>query len=235
MNNARRIPKPLVILVFIFIVLLAAAAFVPVVYSLLFGDNGVKTEGIDAASLREPTTEAEGTWVVSDRPGPNQTSAGFSFFEILPGERKITSGSTRNVDGDVVIESGAVTSGEVTVDMATVATDNDRRDANVRRTILNTDQYPKATFHLTEPSAINGLPDDGSVGTVTLTGELTIRGVTNTITHDFEAARTGDRIVVAGDVPIRRSDYGVETPDLVAAKVAEEGEINIRLNLEKVR
>ena len=79
------------------------------------------------------------------------------------------------------------------------------------------------------------LPSDGTVGTVTLTGDLTIRGETNRITHEFEALRTGDNIVVAGDIPISREDFGVKTPELVAAKIADEGEVNVRLNLEKVR
>ncbi|QPK84176.1 YceI family protein [Corynebacterium qintianiae] len=235
MNRQRQIPKPLLIFAFIFIVALAALAIVPVIYALLFGDHGVKTEGISTDNARAATTDVDGTWVVSDKLGPNQTSAGFTFFEILPAEKKVTSGSTRAVDGEVVVEAGTVAAGEITVDMATVTTDNDRRDVNVRRSILNTDEYPKATFSLTEPADVSQLPEDGSVGTVELTGDLTIRGETNSVTHEFEAVRSGDHLVVAGDIPISRSDFGVETPELVAAKIADEGEINIKLNLEKVR
>ena len=46
-------------------------------------------------------------------------------------------------------------------------------------------------------------------------------------------ARSGDRLVVAGDIPINRLDYGVETPELVAAKINEDGEVNVRVNLTK--
>ncbi|MCT1411214.1 YceI family protein [Corynebacterium sanguinis] len=234
-NRQRQIPKPVLIGAIIFILALAALAIVPVIYALLFGDHGVKTEGINAEGARPAATEVDGVWDVTDTLGPNQTSAGFTFFEILPAERKVTSGSTREVEGEVQIESGAVTAGQITVDMASVATDNDRRDVNVRRSILSTDDYPTATFSLTEPADVSQLPADGSVGTVTLTGDLTIRGETNRVTHEFEALRTGDNIVVAGDIPISREDFGVETPELVAAKIADEGEVNVRLNLTKVR
>ena len=40
-------------------------------------------------------------------------------------------------------------------------------------------------------------------------------------------------MIVAGDIPINRLDYGVETPELVAAKIAEEGEVNVRINMTK--
>lgn len=235
MNKQRPLPKPVLVFAFIFIVSLALLAIAPVVYALMFGDHGVKTEGIDADKVQEATTDVDGSWVVSDRIGPNQSSAGFTFFEILPAEQKVTSGSTRSVDGEVHIEQGVVTAGDISVDMASVTTDNDRRDVNVRRSILHTDEYPKAMFSLTEPAEVSHLPDDGTVGTVELTGDLTIHGTSNRITHEFDAARSGDNLVVAGDIPIRRSDYGVETPELVAAKIADEGEVNIRLNLEKVR
>lgn len=235
MNRQRQIPKPLLIFAVVVILALAAIAIVPVIYALLFGDNGVKTGGIDANGAKAATTDVDGTWAVSDRVGPNQSSVGFTFFEILPAEEKVTSGSTQDVDGEVQIAQGAITAAEVTVDMNTVTTDNDRRDVNVRRSIFDTEEFPSATFSVTEPADISQLPEDGTAGTVTLTGDLTIHGQTNHISHEFEALRSGERIIVAGDVPINRLDYGVETPEFVAAKIAEDGEINIRLNLEKIR
>ena len=71
------------------------------------------------------------------------------------------------------------------------------------------------------------------MGSVELTGELTIHGKTNDITQEFDVARSGDHLIVAGDIPINRLDYGVETPELVAAKIAEEGEVNVRINMTK--
>ena len=103
----------------------------------------------------------------------------------------------------------------------------------MRRKILHTEKYPEAYFVLTQPADVSALPEDGTTGTVELTGDLTIRGVTNEVTQDFTVLRTGDHVIVHTDIPFNRLDYGVETPDFVAAKIAEEGEINIRLNLVK--
>lgn len=214
------------------IVLLALLALVPLFMSLVT-HPGVKTDGIDAEGAKPVTTDVDGTWVVSDKPDKNRTSVGFTFNELLPGDERTTSGSTQDVEGKMTIESGALTAGEVTVDMGNIVTDKDVRDENVRRKILHTEKYPEAKFVLTEPADVSQLPEDGTVGTVTLTGDLTIHGETNQITQEFNALRTGDTVVVHGDVPIKRSDYKVETPEFVAAKIAEDGELNIRLRLEK--
>lgn len=214
------------------IVLLALLALVPLFISIV-SHPGVKTEGIDADGARAATTEVDGQWVVSRKPGKNVTSAGFTFNELLPGDERTTSGSTQDIEGQMTIEGGSLTAGEVTVGMANIVTDKDVRDENVRRKILHTDEYPEATFTLAEPADVSQLPEDGTVGTVTLTGDLTIHGETNSITQEFNALRTGDTVIVHADVPIKRTDYGVETPEFVAAKIAEDGEVNIRLKLEK--
>lgn len=214
------------------IAVLALFALVPLVISL-FSHPGVKTEGIDADGAKPAATDVDGTWVVSAKPGKNVTSAGFTFNELLPGDARTTSGSTQDVNGEMTIEGGRLTAGEVTVDMTNIVTDKDVRDENVRRKILHTEEYPEATFTLTEPADVSQLPDDGTVGTVTLTGDLTIHGQTNSITQDFTALRTGETVIVHADIPISRADYGVETPEFVAAKIDENGEVNIRLKLEK--
>lgn len=214
------------------IVVLALLALVPLFISLV-SHPGVKTDGIDVDGAKAASTDVDGEWVVTTKPGKNMTSAGFTFYELLPGDERTTSGSTQDVEGEMTIEGGSLTAGEVTVDMGNIVTDKDVRDENVRRKILHTEEYPESTFVLTEPADVSQLPEDGSAGTVTLTGDLTIHGKTNSVTQEFNALRTGDNVIVHADVPINRLDYGVETPEFVAAKIAEDGEINIRLKLEK--
>lgn len=222
----------MIALAVVIILALAAFALFPVAYTLFMG-SGVKTEGIAEERTQPASTEVDGTWRVTRAPGPNSSSAGFTFNEVLPGERKTTSGSTEGVTGQVVIREGQITSGEVTVDMTNIVTDRDVRDVNVRQKILHTDDYPEATFELTEPADVSHLPEDGTIGSVELTGDLTIHGQTQPITHEFDAVRSGSNLIVAGDVPINRQDFGVQSPEFVAATIADEGEVNIRLNLEK--
>lgn len=222
----------LIVAVSVFIVLALAVAAVPLALNF-FGGRGVKTEGINEADVRPASTDIDGEWTVNPRPGPNSSSAGFTFNEVLPGERRTTSGSTRNVTGHVSIDAGMLMVGEIRVDMTTLTSDSDVRDSNVRKKLLHADQYPESTFTLTQPVSVSHVPDDGSSATVELNGDLTIHGETQTISHPFTVVRSGSRLVVAGDVPINRLDYGVESPEFVAASIADEGEINIRVNLTK--
>ncbi|MEH0146091.1 YceI family protein [Corynebacterium sp. Q4381] len=221
----------LIVAVSIFIVLAVLVAMVPLFLNML--GSGVKTGGIDDSALREATTEVDGEWTVSNRPSANRSAAGFTFNEVLPGERRETSGSTQGVSGHVTIADSTVTAGEIVVDMTNITTDSDVRDNNVRNKIFHTDKFPESTFALTQPADISSVGGNGTVSQIELTGDMTIHGETRSITHTFDVARSGDNLVIAGNVPINRLDYGVETPELVAAKIAEEGEINIRLNLTK--
>lgn len=222
----------LIVAVSVFIVIAVIVAAIPLI-AMFMNNSGVKTEGINEERLSAASTDIDGDWNVSNRPGPNSSSAGFSFPEVLPGERRTTSASTQGVSGYATIAEGTLTAGEIEVDMTTLTSDSDVRDSNVRRKIFHTDQYPNAMFKLTEPADVSGLPDNGTVGTVELTGDLTIHGETNTITQTFNVARSGDGLIVAADIPINRLDYGVETPEFVAATIAEDGEINVRVHMVK--
>ena len=232
MESNPRNRKLLIVAVSAFAILAVLVAFIPLARTLFFS-HGVKTEGINESALAEASTDLDGTWTVTNRPGPNQTSAGYTFDEVLPGERRTTSGSTQGVHGSVTIEAGTLTSGEITVDMTHLTSDSDVRDESVRQRILHTAQYPEATFKVTQPADVSGVPADGTVGSVELTGDLTIHGTTRQISQQFDVARSGKSLIVAADIPINRLDYGVETPELVAAKIHEEGEVNVRVNMQK--
>ena len=229
--NAKK-RRILIVAVSIFIVVAVVVAMVPLLMKLFMG-NGVKTEGIESERVSAASTEIDGEWQVTNRPGSNFTSAGFTFDEVLPGERRTTSASTQGVTGFATIVDGTLTAGEITVDMQHLTSDSDVRDESVRQRIFHTEKYPEATFTVTEPADVSAVPDDGSIGSVELTGDLTIHGTTQPVTQRFDVARSGERLIVAGDIPINRLDYGVETPELVAAKIAEEGEVNVRINMTK--
>lgn len=225
--------RTLIIVIFVILIVgLASIAVGPVVYQLIMGP-GVKTEGIQADGAAPASTDMNGTWDVAPGSIPNTTSAGFTFAEILPGEEKITSGSTTGVTGEVVIEDNSLISGLITVNMTHITTDQEKRDINVRTKLFHTDQYPEATFEVTDSVDLSALPDTGSIAQVVIPGELTIHGETKAVEPTFDVLRTGDQVIVASDIEINRLDFGVEIPEFIAAKINETGEINVRIVLEK--
>lgn len=224
--------KPFVVLAVIAIVLLALASVGPVAYKALT-DPGIKTEGLHSHNAVPATTDINGRWEVIPGSGSNTSSVGYTFYEILPGEPRSTSGSTRNVQGYAEISDTKLTSGEIIVDMTTLRTDVEKRDINVRRSLLHTDDYPESVFKVTQISDLSNIPADGKTGKARVSGDLTLHGASRKVSGDFDVLRTAGRLVIAGNIPINRLDFGVETPELIAAKVDEQGELNIRLAFEK--
>lgn len=216
----------------VLIVLSTLVALGPLMYSLIMG-SGVRTEGLNADGARPATTELDGRWEVVQGSAHNFSAVGFTIDEVLPAERTTTSGSTGGVSGSVLIEGSTLRSGDITVEMASLTTDKIVRDQNMKTKLFEVEKFPQSHFVLTEPVDLAGIPDDGTVGTATLTGELTIKGVSNPVSADFDVLRSGSQIIVAGDIPINRLDYDIITPEFIAATISEEGTVNIRLSLEK--
>jgi polyisoprenoid-binding protein YceI len=98
---------------------------------------------------------------------------------------------------------------EVTIEAASIDTRNAQRDEHLRgNDFLAMQEYPKITF------ASTGVRQVGET-TFEVTGDLTIKGVTNEITIPFEfegAAKDpfgNQRVGFEGSVTINRRDYGV--------------------------
>lgn len=206
-------------------------AFGPLVANY-FSDRGLRTADITAGG--EPASVGmDGSWHVVRGAGDNTSQAGYTFDEKLPAGSKTTSGRTEDVEGDVKIEDKKLTEGKITVDVASISSDVEKRDINVRKSILHTDKFPKATFTLTEPADVSNLPDDGTTEKVKVTGDLELRGKKNPVTAELKVLRTGEHVILQGNIPFKRSDFDIQTPQFVAATIADEGTIDLLLVLEQ--
>ena len=177
--------KPLIIGVVAVIIVLVVFSVVTVAISLL-QNPGTETGVISAEKAKPASTELDGTWVVVEGDAPNLSSVGFTFNEILPSDQRTTSGSTTSVKGEVIVKNSTLTSADISVDMTSVTTDIEKRDINVQNKIFQTNEYPEAFFVVTKPVKLNGLPADGTIGNLEITGDLTIKGKTNSVTSDYQ-------------------------------------------------
>ncbi|ALA67459.1 YceI family protein [Corynebacterium lactis] len=230
MNSGAR--KSVITLIAVAVVALAIVIVGPVLYRV-FTHEGVRTGDFDAEQLKPASTSAEGDWKIIGGDDSKNTSVGFTFNEVLPGSRRTTSASTHNVTGDMTVKGKNLEEATIVVDMATLNSDIEVRDVNVRNKILNVDQYPEAKFELTKPLDISSIPDSGKRVPIEIPGRLTIRGVSNDVTVPMQAARTDDLVLLSGNLKINREDYNVLSPEFVAAKIADEGELNLRIVARK--
>ena len=200
---------------------------------LTFDDIGTTTTVAGGTDTTAPGAGGagggiEGTWEVAAG-----STAGYRATEVLFGQSTEGAGRTEDVTGTLVIEGTAATEASFEVDLTTLESDESRRDGQVQSRILETSRFPTATFELTESIDFGEVPDDLVEITAEATGELTVHGVTNTVTFDLTARRNGDAIEVTGSIPITWADFDINDPSGGPAQVEDRGEMEFALTFSK--
>ncbi len=105
-------------------------------------------------------------------------------------------GKTSQISGQIVVQPDGkidAANSKFTVDLSTLVSDRPQRDNFIKRNVLQTDQYPDATFVPTQVSGLpSPVPTSGSV-TFKLTGNMTIRDVTKPVTWDVTGQVQGNQ------------------------------------------
>jgi polyisoprenoid-binding protein YceI len=212
---------------------------------LSFDDaTSTTTEADGTTTIERPTTtEAEGdTGVPDDSDDPDLdgtwgvvegSQVGYRIPEILFGQSTEGVGRTSEVTGEVVIDGATISDASFVADMASVASDEERRDGQFRGRLMDVANHPEGTFTLTEPIELASIPDDLEQITVSATGDLTLRGTTNQVTFDLTARRNGEAFEVNGSIPLTFADYGIPDPSAGPAQVGETGELEVLLVFER--
>ena len=183
-----------------------------------------------------PTTGIAGTWTVDNESGSfDFESATGSFAGFRVQEELVSIGGTEavgrtgEVTGTIVIDGTTLASAEVEVDMASITTDQSRRDGRVRDA-LEVDQFPTATFVLSEPVDLGAGAANGEAVSVGAQGQMTIHGVTRDTTASLQAQLVDGTAVVVGTVPFTFADYQVEKPSAASVvSVADDATIEFQL------
>jgi polyisoprenoid-binding protein YceI len=185
-------------------------------------------------------TGIAGTWTVDTSIGSfsfeesTGTFVGFRVEEELSGIGSTTAvGRTPEVVGNITIDGTTVTAVSIEANMDAITTNESRRDDNVRGA-LDTDEFPVATFVLTQPIELGDAAANGEPVGVTAIGDLTIHGTTKPVEIPLEAQLVDDVVVVVGSVDVVFADYGVSVPDAPIVVSAEDhGIIELQLFLTR--
>jgi polyisoprenoid-binding protein YceI len=184
------------------------------------------------ATTTPALTELTGTYTLD----PAHSRIGFVARHAMVTKVR---GAFNEFEGTATLDGAnpASSSAQVTISTASIDTRNAQRDGHLRSNdFLAMDEYPQITF------ASTGARQVGE-STFELTGDLTIKGVTNPITipFSFEGAAKDPfgnlRVGFEGAVTINRKDYGItwntalETGGvLVSDKVTLEFELSLVKN-----
>ena len=185
---------------------------------------------IDAVEQPPPASEAPAdgsAWVVTDA-----SELGYRVDEVLFGVDTAAVGRTNQVTGSLTIIGTQVTDAEFVVDVASITSDESRRDGQFAGRIMSTDEFPTATFTLTEPIELGALPAEGLEVVTTATGELTLRGVTNPVTFEVDAKLANGKIGVLGNIPVVFADYSIANPSFGGITTEDNGLLEFVLVFE---
>jgi polyisoprenoid-binding protein YceI len=173
------------------------------------------------------TTEGETSVATVFQLVQDESEARFTIAETLRGQPTEAVGITNQVAAEIAIDyddPAATQLGVVQVDARTIETDQNRRNQAIGRFILNTGDFEFITF---APTAISGLPETTTIGesySFQITGDLTIRDVTNEATFDATVAPVSeDRLEGSATTTVNRGDFDLSIPSVpFVADVAED-------------
>lgn len=192
-----------------------------------------------SASSSATGSGLDGTWNVDPSVGSFSDFSG-SFVGYRVDEELATVGAatavgrTPDVTGTLTLDGAQITAVELGADLTTLQSDESRRDGQLKRQALETDQFPTATFSLTQPIDLGSVPADGQVIQATAVGDLTIHGVTKSVEIPVEALLAGDVVTVTGSIDILFADYSINRPTSFAVlSIADHGTMEFQLKFTK--
>jgi len=154
---------------------------------------------------------------------PSHSEIGFKVKHLMISNVK---GNFSKFDGSYELEKGKLTKLEGTVEVSSIDTDIEKRDNHLRsEDFFFVEKYPKMTFKMTK---FNG---------DSVTGELTIRGVTKTVTFDADVSGMikdpwgNIRSAMTLTGKINRMDYGLKWNKALEAGGVVVGE-SVKLEIE---
>jgi polyisoprenoid-binding protein YceI len=157
-------------------------------------------------AVTTPTTlsELSGTYTID----PAHTRIGFVARHAMVTKVR---GAFNDFEGSATVDHNDLSQSRVdlTIKAASIDTRNSQRDEHLRgNDFLAMDEYPEITFVSTDVRLTGPM-------TVELTGDLTVKGVTNTVTVPFEFEGSAIdpfgnlRVGFEGSLTISRKDYGI--------------------------
>jgi polyisoprenoid-binding protein YceI len=196
----------------------ALAAFL-----LIGGDAPPPPQLSEPAASATPEPARSGSWKVVEG---SPTFVGYRVREEFASFGvKDAVGRTGQVTGMVTIRGGRVHTADLTADMASLRSDEERRDQALQGRAIETGRYPTARFRLEGPVPISRAPVEAS-------GRLTLHGRTQPVTATVRGQRLDGQIELAGSAPIEFARFAIDPPSVAGfVTVQDHGVLEFKLRL----
>lgn len=143
-----------------------------------------------------------------------ESAAEFTVTEELAGQGLNDAiGTTKAIIGTLLVdnEGNPLPCSRIDVDLRTLQTDESRRDARML-SALNVNEYPVATFIITEVAGLEGPLEEGEEAELMLVGNLAISGVEKQVSWEATVTLQDGKVSGTASTTVRFDDYGVSKP-----------------------
>ena len=144
-------------------------------------------------------------------------------------------GKTAKVEGAIRVgDTTRLSDAEacVQIDAATLDTGNSTRDGIMRNDHLETAKFHTIDFLL---KAVDGLTHTEGSWQFTASGTLSLHGVSREIQFPIRAREEGDAVLLAGQLPVKMTDYGIRIPRFLFLTVEEEVMVSFEVTAKRAQ
>jgi polyisoprenoid-binding protein YceI len=206
-------------------------------------------EPTEATAVEEPAPAATEETAATE-PQAAEASAGLRAFQIVAERSEATYqvqeeffnrpvnivnpvGRTKAIEGEfqLTISSSQVqlADNQFVVDLRTLTTDEARRDERIRNEWLESNTYPYAEFTATSIENFPAAAAEGQDVSFQVTGDMTIREITQPQTFDVTARLDGNTFTGTATTYLLMRDYGFEPPSILGMLEVADG-VTVTLN-----
>ncbi len=127
-----------------------------------------------------------------------------------------------------LMEDGKKVSGDLVFNLDTLKTGISLRDDHMKNKYLQVEKHPEAKLSLSQvevPENLNGEFD--------FMGELELHGTKKSVKGQAELEEEDGQLVIKGSIPIKLSEFNIDTPSYKGITVAENVNINFESKVKK--
>jgi polyisoprenoid-binding protein YceI len=184
----------------------------------VFGFGGSSTSPSAGAAAAPTLAPAKNATIFTI--DPSSSDATFTIHEVLFGQPNTVVGRTSQVAGQIRVDTQDPAQsqvGQIRVDLSALVTDNDLRNQTLQHRILETSD-PSNQYATFVAKSLKGLPSTITVGqpvSFQITGDLTVHGVTRTVTFDAKVTeQNATTLVGQAQTTVRYEDFNIAIPNV---------------------
>jgi polyisoprenoid-binding protein YceI len=191
--------------------------------------SAAPTTSAAPASAAQPAAAGARTFAIVPDQSEVELTVGEVFAEgNVQGDAVLT---TKDIKGQIVVtrEGKVVPDGsKFTVNLDSLKSDRGMRDNFIKRSTLQTAQFPNAEFQPTELRLNGAVPANAGEVKGQLVGNMTIHGVAKPVTFDLDSRLDGNTVKGEAKTNLKITDFGMQLPRVpVIASIEDLGRLQI--------